>query len=166
MTSNRIFPLKLKADLKEGRTIVAITQEVLQEQVKDENWLWNLRFGHLNFGGLNLLHRKGIVKGLPLIEKPNSLCEGYILGKQHKESFLGGKSIRAKAPLEIVHSDVCGPMQIPSFMRNKYVLTFIDDYTKKTWVYMLKRSVKCLRNSTTSKLLLRSSVGIISKCSE
>eukprot|EP00253_Pinus_taeda_P003561 PITA_03561 len=139
MTSNRMFPLKLRADLKEGRTIAAVTHEVFQEQVKDENWLWHLRFGHLNFGGLNLLHRKGMVRGLPLIEKPDSLCEGCILGKQHKERFPAGKSIRAKAPLEIVHSDVCGPMQVPSLGGNRYVLTFIDDYTRKTWVYMLKQ---------------------------
>ena len=138
MTSNRMFPLKLRADLKEGRTIAAVTQEVFQEQVKDVNWLWHLRFGHLNFGGLNLLHRKGMVKGLSLIEKPNSLCEGCILGKQHRERFPAGKSIRAKAPLEIFHYDVCGPMQIPSFAGNKYVLTVVDDYTRKTWVYMLK----------------------------
>eukprot|EP00253_Pinus_taeda_P025062 PITA_25062 len=60
MTSNRMFPLKLRADLNEGRTVAAVTQEVFQEQVKDENWLWHLRFGHLNFRGLNLLHRKGM----------------------------------------------------------------------------------------------------------
>lgn len=96
MTSNRMFPLKLRAYLKEGRTIAAVTQEVFQEQVKDVNWLWHLRFGHLNFGGLNLLHKKGMVKGLPLIEKPDSVCEGCILGKQHKEIFPTGKSIRAK----------------------------------------------------------------------
>eukprot|EP00253_Pinus_taeda_P027098 PITA_27098 len=92
MTSNRMFPLKLRADLKEGRTIAAVTQEVFQEQVKDENWLWHLRFGHLNFGGLNLLHIKGMVKGLPLIEKPDSLCEGCILGKKTWVYMLKQKS--------------------------------------------------------------------------
>ena len=73
-----------------------------------------------------------MVKGLPLIEKPDILCEGCILGKQHRESFLAGESIRAKAPIEIVHSDLCGPMKIPYLASNKYVLTFIDDYTRKT----------------------------------
>jgi len=68
----------------------------------------------------------------PLIEKPGSLCEGCILGKQHRESFPSGKSIRAKAPLEIVHSDLCGPMQTPSLAGNHYILTFIDDFTRKT----------------------------------
>ena len=98
-----------------------------------------LRFGHLNFGGLNLFHRKGMVRGLPLIEKPVSLCEGCILGKQHRESFPAGKSIREKAPLEIVHSDLCGLMKMPSLAGSHYILTFIDDYTRKTWVYFLKQ---------------------------
>eukprot|EP00253_Pinus_taeda_P025753 PITA_25753 len=105
MTRNRMFPLRIRADLKNKEVIATVTQEAFQIVPKDENWLWHLRFGHLNFGGLNLLSRKGMVRGLPLIEKPDSLCEGCILGKQHKESFPSGKSIRAKAPLEIVHSD-------------------------------------------------------------
>lgn len=152
MTYNRMFPLKIRSDLKEGaqaqlsmnsqedgRKGAAVTQVNFQAEVKDENWLWHLRFGHLNFGGLNLLHRKGMVKGLPLIEKPGSVCEGCILGKQHRETFPVGKSVRAKAPLEIFHSDLCGPMQKPSFGGSHHAFTFIDDYTRKTWVFLLKQ---------------------------
>ena len=92
MTRNRMFPLKMRADLKKGDDMAAVTQETFQREAKDENWLWHLRFGHLNFEGLNLLHRKGMVKGLPLIEKPDSLCEGCILGKQHRENFPSRKA--------------------------------------------------------------------------
>ena len=60
------------------------------------------------------------------------------MGKQHRESFPARKSIGEKAPLEIVHSYLCGPMQIPSLGGSHYILTFIDDYTRKTWVYFLK----------------------------
>ena len=81
MTSNRMFPLKLRIDLKERRNVAVVTQEVFQEEVKDENWLWHLIFGHLNLGGLKLLHRKRMVKGLPLIEKLDNLYESCILGK-------------------------------------------------------------------------------------
>ena len=105
-----MFPHKMRADLKNGEEIAAVKQEDFQSEPKDENWLWHLRFRHLNFGGLNLLNRKGILRGLPLIEKPDSLCEGCILGKQHRESFPSGKSIREKAPLDIFHSDLCGRM--------------------------------------------------------
>ena len=104
----------------------AMTQETFQREEKYETWLWHLGFGHLNFGGLNLLHRKGMVKGLPLIEKPDSLCEGCILGKQHIESFPSGKSIREKTHLEIFHSNLCGPMKTPSLAGNHYMLTFME----------------------------------------
>jgi hypothetical protein len=67
-----------------------------------------------------------MVNGLPLIEKPDRICEGCILGKQHRESFPVGKSIHANKPLEIVHSYLCGPMQTPSIGGSYYLLTFIE----------------------------------------
>jgi len=106
MTNNRMCPLKIRSYLKEegaqaqlsmnsqevGSKDATLTQVNCKKEVKDENWLWHLRFRHLNFRGLNLLHRKGMVKGLPLIEKLDNLCEGCILGKQHKETFPVGLS--------------------------------------------------------------------------
>ena len=79
-----------------------------------------------------MLHRKDMVEALPLIEKPENICEGCISGKKHRETFPVGKSVREKASSEIVHSDLCGPMQTPSIGGSHYVLTFIDDYTRKT----------------------------------
>eukprot|EP00253_Pinus_taeda_P017123 PITA_17123 len=80
MTNNRMFHLNIRLNLKEegaqaqlsmnsqedGRKEAVITQVNYQAEVKDEKRLWHLRFGHLNFGGLNLLHRKGMVKSFPL----------------------------------------------------------------------------------------------------
>ena len=43
-----------------------------------------------------------------------------------------------KTPLEFVHSDLCGTMQTQSLAGSHYMLTFIDDFTRKTWVYFLK----------------------------
>ena len=73
--------------------------------------MWHFRFGHMDFGGPKLLHTKSMVKGFPLIDRPERVCEGYIFGKQHRETFPVEKSYRARTPLEIVHSDICGPMQ-------------------------------------------------------
>ena len=100
-----------------------------------------------------------MVKGLPLIEKPSSLCEGYILGKQHRENFPSGKSIRTKAPLEIVHSDLCGPMQTPSLASSHYMLNFIDDSTRKTWVYFLKYKSEVFENFFHFKALVEKQSG-------
>jgi hypothetical protein len=90
---------------------------------------------------MKLLHRKDMVKGFLLIEKPERICEGCIFGKQHKESFPVGKSYRARDPLEIVHSDICGPMQTTSIGGSTYFLTFIDNLLRKTWIYFLKHKM-------------------------
>ncbi|KAA0032987.1 copia protein [Cucumis melo var. makuwa] len=62
---------------------------------KDPNWIWHLRFGHLNFDGLRLLARKNMVKGLPYVKLPDQLCEGCLHGKQSRKSFPQESSWRA-----------------------------------------------------------------------
>eukprot|EP00253_Pinus_taeda_P008645 PITA_08645 len=52
MIRNGMFPLRIRADLKNKEVIAAVTQEAFQSMPKDENWLWHLRFEHLNFGAL------------------------------------------------------------------------------------------------------------------
>jgi hypothetical protein len=132
MTDNRMFPLHMKSEMMEkiGASFKASSQ--------DQAWIWHLRYGHLNFKALCLLQRNEMVKGLPPIQAPISSCESCILGKQHRLSFPKEKSYRAWAPLEIVHTDLCGPMKTPSLGGSIYFLTFIDDYSRKTWVYFLK----------------------------
>jgi hypothetical protein len=98
----------------------------------------------LKFGGLKLLHTKDMVKGLSLIEKPERICEGCIFGKQHGESFLVGKYYREKDKLEIMHLYICGPMKTPSMGGSTYFMTFIDDFSRKTWIYFLKHKSNAL----------------------
>ena len=110
----------------------------------------------------NLLHRKNMVNGLSLIEQPNKLCEGCILGKQHRESFPISNSHRVRALLEIVHSYLCGYMQTPSIGNSLYFITFIDDYSKKTWVYFLKHKSEAFEVFSLKSWLKRK-VGITLK---
>ena len=79
-----------------------------------------------------------MVYGFPSIEPLKTTWESCILAKKHREKISMGKSYRAKHPLEIVHSDLCGPIQTPSLSRKIYFLTFIDDFSRKVWVYFLK----------------------------
>ena len=79
-----------------------------------------------------------MVYGLLSIEPLKTTCESCILAKQHREKFPVGKSYREKHPLEIVHPDLFGPMRTRSLRKNLYFLTFIDDFSKKVWVYFLK----------------------------
>ncbi|KAL4380017.1 hypothetical protein GQ457_02G014900 [Hibiscus cannabinus] len=134
MTRNRLFTI----DIESGEV------KCMKTAIKDDSWLWHLRYEHLGFSGMKLLSKAKMVNGLPEINPPNQLCEACIKGKQHRQSFEVGKSWRARRPLEIVHTDIAGPFDIPSLGGNRYYLTFIDDYSRKCWVYVLKEKSEAL----------------------
>ena len=75
--------------------------------------------------------------GLPKVSCTDGVCPGCVLGKQHQDPFPKGKAWRATTPLELVHSNL---MSFPtrSFSGAKYALTFIDDFSHRSWVYFLK----------------------------
>jgi transposase InsO family protein len=129
VTRNRMFLLNIHNDVA----------KCLKACYRDSSWLWHLRLGHLNFGGLKLLAKTNMVRGLPSIEHPNQLCEGCLFGKQSRKSFPKEASTRANKPLQLVHADVCGPIKPSSLGKNNYFLLFIDDFSRKTWIYFLKQ---------------------------
>ena len=79
-----------------------------------------------------------MMRDLPSIKENNEVCEGCLLGKQHRFPFSTSGAWRAKDLLELIHTDVCGPMRTPSHENNKYFILFIDDFSRMTWVYFLK----------------------------
>ncbi|KAG6524805.1 hypothetical protein ZIOFF_014749 [Zingiber officinale] len=80
-----------------------------------------------------------MVQGLPQIEGKQHICEGCAFGKQHRLPFPKGVSWRAKEKLELIHTDVCGPMDTLSHAQNRYFILFIDDHTRMTWVYFMRQ---------------------------
>jgi hypothetical protein len=64
-------------------------------------------------------------------------CDACILGKHNIQPFHDSTS-RACIKIELIHSDLCGPIPIASTFGNKYIMAFIDDYTNMCWVYFLK----------------------------
>ena len=59
-----------------------------------------------------------------------SFCEGCVEGKMHRQPFKPVGEIRSTRKLQLVHSDVCGPMCTESISGRKYFITFIDDYSR------------------------------------
>ena len=74
--------------------------------------LWHRRIAHVHYRALSLANKA--TNGLPEIQtKHEGICKGCAIGKNIKKSFPSSES-KAKRILEIIHSDVCGPMSSSS----------------------------------------------------
>jgi hypothetical protein len=98
--------------------------------------LWHAIFGHINYDSLRLMSKNGVSSlcTIPMKLKQHDAC---ILGKHRKQPF-HDSTTRACRKIELIHYDLCGPMHIHSTNGNRYIMTFIYDYTRMCLVYLLK----------------------------
>ena len=97
--------------------------------------IWHRRLGHPNLRTLqNIISQYG----LPTSSINKSLsCDACMSSKSHRLSYSNSLHQTSK-PLEVIHSDLWGPSPVTSHLGNRYYVSFIDDYTKYTWLYPLK----------------------------
>lgn len=135
---NNIAEIKMQQKCFPIQWVNEAPENSMHAQANELTWLWHKRFGHSNLQSLKFLSSKNMVKGLPAISEIIGVCEGCQLGKMSRKKFPSGQAWRASKKLELVHTDVCGPMRTPSLDNSKYFILFIDDYSRMTWVYFLK----------------------------
>ncbi|WKA10494.1 hypothetical protein VitviT2T_028060 [Vitis vinifera] len=100
--------------------------------------LWHKRFGHYNQRSLVELKKLELVEDMPNVSNEAQICEICQQGKQSRLPFKNNQAWRATEKLQLIHTDVCGPMKTTSLSGNKYFILFIDDYTRMCWVYFIK----------------------------
>jgi hypothetical protein len=149
MSKNRTFKVELKV----------LNHMCLMTASNKEEWIWHYRMGHLNFKDLSSMHQKNMVTGLPRIHIPEEICEECVKSKQHRGSFSKDAVSKTKSTLEVVYSDVCGPMQVDSYGGNKYFVSFIDDFSRKMWTYLLNKKSEVLGIFKKFKLLVERQSG-------
>ena len=96
--------------------------------------LMHKRLAHMSEKGLQLLAKQSLITMAK--DKSSNPCDYFLFGKQHKVSFQKNSTQKLEK-LKLVYSDVCKSMEVDSLGGNKYFVTFIDDASRKTWVYML-----------------------------
>ena len=102
----------------------------------DDMYLWHLRLGHTSLDKINRLVNDGPLRELNVGNLP--VCESCLEGKLTKRPF-SAKGFRAKEPFELVHSDVCRPLNVQARGSYEYFITFIDDYSRYGYVYLRQR---------------------------
>ncbi|CAL5324316.1 unnamed protein product [Camellia sinensis] len=94
--------------------------------------LWHMRLSHVSYSKLTVMMKKLMLKGLSQLEvRKDTICAGCQYGKAHQLPYEESKW-KAKGPLELIHSDVFGPVKQASFSGLKYMVTFIDDFSRFT----------------------------------
>jgi hypothetical protein len=128
--------------------------------------IWHKRVGHVNFQHLKLMEKQNLVGGLLKfgIEKVMSkVCEACQLGKQARHPFLVQTIHVSSKPLEMIHLDVW-TTKTESIGGCKYYMSFIDDHTRKVWVYFMKHKGEVFQHFLNFKAMVEKEKGMSIKC--
>ncbi|KAG8478742.1 hypothetical protein CXB51_028655 [Gossypium anomalum] len=123
--------------LSDGSTITGdatITFSSLSDD--DITKLWHMRLGHMSENGMAELKKRGLLDGQGICKL--NFCEHCVFGKQKRVRFTRGIH-NMKGILEYIHSGQWGPSRVPSRGGANYMLTFIDDFSRKVWTFFLKQ---------------------------
>ena len=124
--------------------------------------LWHHRLGHMSEKGMKILHSRNLLPGLKNVDL--DFCENCIYGKQKRVRFLRVGKEKKSEKLELVHTDVWGPAQVSSLGGSRYYVTFIDDATRKTWIYCIKNKSDVFDTFKKWKALVEIETGKKLKC--
>ena len=91
---------------------------------------------HCRLGHPSLAKLKQMVPHLSHLKTLN--CESCQLGKHVRVSFPSNNTNRIKTPFELIHSDVWGPSRVTTILGYRYYVTFIDDFSRCTWLFLMK----------------------------
>ena len=158
MSGNSLFYLLASMAPKNSMCLQA---EVVSEK---EAQMWHCRFGHLNHMELRTLSYKKMVVGLTSLKSPKKICTTCLTRKQHREPVPRRSLWRASNQLQLVHSDICGPIKLALNGDKRYILSFIDDLTHKNWVYFLHEKSESFVTLKNDKAYVEKDIGAYITC--
>jgi len=121
--------------------------------------LRHMRLGHVSYSKLDVMIKRSMLKGLPQLEvRKDTVCAGCQYGKAHQLPYKESK-FKAKEPLELVHSDVFEPVKQASISGRKYLVTFIDDFSRYVWIYFMKKKSETFSKFKEFKEVAEAEVG-------
>ena len=127
---------KLNLDNLYAETLLTLHHNVVTKRsLVDEQstYLWHKRLRHISKERMPRLVKNEILPDLDFIDL--NVCVNCIKDKQTKHTKKG--ATRSTQLLEIIHTDICGPFDVNSFNKEKYFITFIDDFSRYEHVYLL-----------------------------
>ena len=112
-----------------------LTTKKFKSNDLNSTYLWHCHLGHINEKHISKLHQVGLLNSFDF--ESYDTCESCLLGKMTKDPFTG-HSERANELLDLIHTDVCGPLSSDARGGYKYFITFTDDFSRYGYVYLMR----------------------------
>lgn len=111
-----------------------------ESRIKTDIDKWHSRLGHVNTGTIKHMITNKSVRGLSITGKSEiGTCDTCKVAKFKRTLFKRDYDRITKAPLERVYVDTCGPLNSVSPGGAKYFLSIVDDYTRRIFIYPMKK---------------------------
>lgn len=140
--NRRYGTIVLTAKKENGLYVVRTKDEhqAMQTEKVDQLTRWHQRLGHLNFESIKRLHNEEMVIGMNLSQldkQKTPRCETCDKTKIHQLPYKDSQTVEEDI-LGLVHTDICGPMSVPSLGGARYFATFINHKTRYMELALLK----------------------------
>ncbi|KAJ4715305.1 Retrovirus-related Pol polyprotein from transposon TNT 1-94 [Melia azedarach] len=141
----------------QGSTLSSSVAVASSEIDKDNiTKLWHMRLGHMSARGMQILSKGDLLCGQKI--KDLEFCKHCIFRKLHRSKF--PKAIhRTKGTLDYIHSDCWGPSRVESLGGHRYFVSMIDDFSRMTWVFIMKHKSEAFKNFRHWKALVENQTG-------
>lgn len=108
--------------------------------------LWHFRLSHLNVFDMKKLVNSQMVVGMGNVHvnTDEKFCESCVMGKQVRLPYTTNKNIRSNRVLELIHTDVCGPISESAYDGSRYFVTFSDDFSRASMICCIRRKSEVL----------------------
>ena len=126
------------------------------DKVAEMSRLWHMRLGHAGEKSLQTLAMQGLLKGAKTCKL--DFCEQCVLGKQKRVKF-GTAIHNTEGILDYIHTDVWGPTKTASLGGKHYFVTFVDDFSRRVWVYTLKSKDEVFETFLVWKKMVENQTG-------
>uniref|UniRef100_A0A5K0ZQ04 Integrase catalytic domain-containing protein n=1 Tax=Nymphaea colorata TaxID=210225 RepID=A0A5K0ZQ04_9MAGN len=103
--------------------------------------LWHERLGHVSINKMKTLAQQGIIPDINVNDFTK--CKACLYGKMTRKPF-PSEVIRATDLLEIIHTDICGHFRVQTHSGKLYFITFIDDFSRFGYIYLIKYKSEAL----------------------
>ena len=120
--------------------------------------LWHRRLAHIHYKALPIVSK--VVTSLPEIQiNDEGVYKGCAQGKNTKNPY-PNSDIKSKGILDIIHFHRCKPMQTATLSEYVYYASFINDYSRKSWIYLLKKKDEGFKDSKSLRPWQKTSLKI------